>query len=178
MACSTADAAGGRIMLYADESRQGCELVDTYPGIVQIHIFYEGDLGANSVLFYAPTPDCWTDAVWIGDVIFDPWLAGLGDSHDSANGALINFRGCETGPVHIGYMSFQAMGRGEKCCTYEFEATTNNDVPGVIDCTSAFAAVETGALVVNPHGGCRCEDGNVVVATSETTWGHVKALYR
>lgn len=170
--------AGGRISLYASADGASCELVDTYPGVVTIHIYYEGDQDAQAVYFVAPTPECWTDAVWLADVIFDPWLAGLGDTHDLAKGALINLRGCRSGSLYLGYMTFQAMGRGEKCCTYHITGSQNEGGPGVIDCGYNLVGVDTGDLVVNPRGACRCQDGNIIVAVETSTWGQVKSLYR
>jgi hypothetical protein len=170
--------AGGKIALYADVDRTACELTDTYPGVVMIHMYYEGDQNARAVAFVAPTPDCWTDAVWLADVIVDPWLSGLGDTHDATNGTIINLLGCRTGDLYLGYMTFQAMGRGEKCCTYHIVGSENDGLAGVIDCDYNLLAVETGDLVINPRGACRCQDGNIIVATEQTTWGHVKALYR
>lgn len=177
--CAAAPAgAGGRIALYADADRQGCELVDVYPGVVQIHIFYEGDLAAQSVLFAAPTPECWKGAAWIGDVVFDPFLSGLGDTHDPAKGAMINLRGCRAAPVYLGYMSFMHEGRSRSCCIYEITGSQDTEDPSVIDCDGEIVAVETGDLLVNPNPGCGCSDGLIVVATERTTWGQVKSLYR
>ena len=176
--CAGTAVAGGKIALYADASRESCELIETFPTVVQLHLFYEGDFGAQSVLFVAPTPSCWHDTVWLADVIFDPYLAGLGDTHDGASGTLINLRGCRTGPIYLGYMSFQTMGRGESCCTYYITGSEQTPEPGVIDCANNFVAVETGALVVKPTGACRCVEGNIVVAVEETTWGQIKSLYR
>lgn len=179
LVCSALPArAGGRISLYADPTRSSCELVDVFPDVVQIHIFYEGDLGAQSVFFVAPTPGCWNDAVWLGDVILDPWLSGLGDTHDLAKGTLINLLGCNSGTLYLGYMSFHVMGHGKPCCPYEIVGSDIDGFPGVIDCGSNVVEVETGALMVNPNPSCGCVDGNIVVAVEETTWGRVKSLYR
>jgi hypothetical protein len=177
--CVAAPVLAGKIALYADPGRESCELVDVFPGVVQIHLFYEGDLGAQSVYLAAPTPECWTDAVWVGDVIMDQWRAGYGDTHDVTKGALILLLGCERGPLYLGYMSFQALGRGEACCAYEIVGTEIEGPPGVIDCTGDnFVVMETGDLVVNPGPGCACVNGNIIVAVEEQTWGRVKALYR
>jgi hypothetical protein len=178
-ACVVAPAyAGATISLYADPGRESCEVVDVYPGVVQLHLFYEGDLGAKAVAFVAPTPECWTDAVWLGDVIAEPWLPGVGDTHDEADGILVNLLGCHSGSVYLGYMSFQASGRGARCCAYEIVGSKTGGPPAVVDCNGALVAVETGDLVVNPSKGCGCVDGNIVVAVEASSWGRVKALYR
>lgn len=170
--------AGGRMALYADAGGTDCGIEDGAPGVVQIHMIYEGDQGAAAVAFAAPTPACWTGAVWVGDIIDAGWLAGLGDTHDLQKGTLVNLLGCYTGPVHLGLMSFVTQGKGQKCCRYEIIGSVNEGGPGVLDCATTFVAIETGPALINPKGSCRCGDDNALVAVDESTWGRVKSLYR
>lgn len=170
--------AGGRIALYADADGAHCTIQDHSPGIVEVHIVYEGDQEAGGVAFYAPTPACWTGAVWVGDIIDSDWLWGLGDTHDATKGTLVNLQGCRTGPLHLGLMNFVTSGQGEKCCRYEVSSSGDWEKPGVIDCGYNFVGLDTGDAVINATGSCGCGDDNALVAVEETTWGQVKSLYR
>jgi hypothetical protein len=177
--CGAAWAQGVRsLAFYGDEFRTRCDVVNTEQGLVDIHMFLTGSQNtANTVTFYAPTPDCWAGAAWIGDTINGAYLF-LGSTHNASYGITITFVGCRDLPVYLGKMSFLASG-SEPCCHYDVlpgQATLVNQLR-IIDCDGNPVEIPYTSVTINPDEGCPC-DGLLPVATEESTWGRVKSLYR
>ncbi|MDH5628229.1 MAG: hypothetical protein OEY69_08040, partial [Candidatus Krumholzibacteria bacterium] len=142
------------------------------------------------VLFGAQIPACWAGTTWIRDnpavqVIYpssmeDPvgdfWLA-LGDTQ-SPLGLSIAFKECLELPLYLGTIEF--MGGGPAPCC-EFAAThpsywDNFSTPAqVVDCNFNEHDAAGGSVKVSSGPTCPCQNA---LATEQTTWGRVKALYR
>jgi hypothetical protein len=176
--CGAADAQSpGRLLLCADETRTECAIVNDHPEVVTIHMFVVSNGGetANTVGFYAPTPSCWTGAIFLGDEINDDYLF-LGGTHDAVYGVAITFRGCRELPVRLGSMSFWAVG-SEPCCRYDVQGMPNSGKIELVDCASGLFEAPYTSVTINPGEDCECGSSSPL-ATEETTWGQLKALYR
>jgi hypothetical protein len=167
------------IGFFTDEFASSCEITNVTAEVIRIHMLVYGDAEtANTTVFYAPTPACW-NATWLGDEINDEYLF-LGSTHHSEWGVAITFTGCRTLPVRLGSMSFWAEG-STQCCTYKaYPAPIGaSGVIEVLRCEFPHEIVAAGheSVIINPNESCTCTP-STVVATEETTWGQVKALYR
>ena len=108
------------LRIFADEAGTNCEIINTQSEIVTIHMFLTGDGNtANTVTFSAPTPSCWSGAVWLWDDI-NPSYLWLGTTHDPTAGLTVTFVGCKNLPIYLGSMSFDASG-SELCFGLGFE---------------------------------------------------------
>jgi hypothetical protein len=165
------------LAFFADEAGTQCEVVNTRSEIVTINMFLYGwGRGASAVTFYAPTPACWTDALWLGDAINENYL-WLGSTHDSHAGLTVAFGGCKDLPLYLGSMSFAASG-SQPCCHYDvlpgLPATVNQ--LRIVDCDYNPVVIPYTSVTINPNAACPCGMGPV--ATEETSWSRLKALYR
>ena len=166
------------LAFYGDEYRTHCEIVNTEEQTVTIHMFLTGaGHTANTVTYYAPTPACWTGAVWLGDDINADYLF-LGNTHHTLYGITITFVGCEALPAYLGFMRFWASG-SDPCCHYDVfpgQAATVNQLR-IIECDGTPREIPYSSVTVNPDESCPCA-GMIPVVTWESTWGRVKSLYR
>ena len=177
---TTAAAGEYTVGFFADYEATSCEIYNTTPEIITIHMLLYGDAAtANLVTFYAPTPQCW-DAVWLGDEIADGYLF-LGSTHSLEFGLSVHFVGCEDLSARIGSMSFFASG-SDACCKYDaFGAPPS--VTGQVEAITCGVPVgsavvaDVESVTINPNAGCSCTASSVV-AVEETTWGQIKSLYQ
>lgn len=150
-----------------------CEIADPGGQVIQIHMVLEGTQLARAVSFFAPTPQCWPGATWLGDVVVSPYLKQNYSTH--VVGVIVNFLVCVEPPVYFGYMNFLASGQSEPCCEYVILPNTQNGELGIFDCGFDYVpGLESGAIV-NANQSCRCPRP---VAAEQSTWGRVKSLYR
>ena len=164
-----------RVSLWADASMNSCEIVDPGSGLVQVHMFHTGSQPASAVTFFAPTPQCWEGASWLGDVVASPFQK-VGVSTHSV-GILINYLACIQPPVYLGYMNFLVSGGAQPCCSYPVLPHTEDGVVLVLGytCGTDERVGAGGSAIVNANSSCRCP---MPLATEESTWGRVKSLYR
>ena len=165
---------GGRVALYADDQMQSCEIVDIHPGIVLVHVFHIGIPSSTGIQFYAPTPECWTGSVWLGDVF--PSNA-YGGTQNAWYGITLAHGACLNTPIYLGWMSFTTLGTGDRCCLYQVfppEGEPSGWI-AVVDCHDNKLAGGGRDAVINPDGSCPCD---LPVPTEQLTWGRIKSLYR
>jgi hypothetical protein len=165
---------GGRVELYPDAAMSSCSLVDDQAGVIQVHMFHTNMDYARSVVFAAPTPDCWSEATWLGDMVaFD---VNLGNTHDTHYGLAIGYSACVELPIYLGYMNYATSGTAEQCCVYRVIAATGTPSGEieVSDCNLQMHYGVGGELVINPNENCLCE---FPVPTQSSTWGKIKVLY-
>lgn len=167
------------LVLCADEDLSKCEVTNTVPEVVTIHMYLVGEgQTANSVFYYAPTPSCWTGAVFLGDDYADEFLP-LGSTHDAVYGLSLAFGQCRDLPVKLGSMTFWS-GGSEPCCYYEVLPTQAGHLGSaeIVTCPPYVAvAIDYRSVTINPDKGCTtC--AATTVASEETTWGRVKSLYQ
>jgi hypothetical protein len=163
-----------KIALYADAWGSDCSITDTAPGVVEVHMIHVGSVGSTGASFRAPMPACWMGAVWLGDVISPPFLI-IGTTQ--GNFIDVAYRTCVVSPIYIGKINFYGVGTGDPCCEYPVLPSYFPTVIAV-DCTPLFGPevpIGGGSVTINENSNCPC---NPPLATEETTWGRVKALYR
>jgi hypothetical protein len=163
-----------KIGLYADALGTDCSIADTGPGIIEVHMIHYGSEGSIGVSFRAPKPACWVGAIWVGDVLSEPFQA-LGGTQQAYYD--VGYAGCRVSPIHIGKMNYFSAGTSNPCCEYPVLPSYFPTVISV-DCQVPFGAevrIGAGKVTINENENCPC---NPPVAVEETTWGGVKALYR
>jgi len=178
----------GQLQLYADETGVDCIIPDTAPGLLTVYVYYFdyfGEEGISAIQFAAPKPDCFTNAVWLGDAT--PWPLSLGDSQlNDRRGWLIAFGGgawCQTPPVYLGSIMYLAQGLTPTCCPYpvvKAPGDVHPEFPGPIaaDCGEpepSVIGVAAGTSYINGDHTCPCI---WPVPVQERTWGGIKSLYR
>ena len=162
-----------RVSLWADASMNSCEIVDPGSGLVQVHMFHTGSQPARAVTFFAPTPQCWEGATWLGDVVASPFLKQGVSTHSV--GIQVNYLACLQPPVYLGYMNFILSGGAQPCCAYPVLPHIVDGAVLIIDCNFDERVGAGGSAIVNANSSCRCP---MPLATEESTWGRVKSLYR
>jgi len=173
--CVSAPRADDRIEFYADAAMSNCMITDVAPSpsFVQIHMFQTGTLPGTDVIFGARIPSCWVGATWLGDFFA---IEAIGNSTQSDFGVILLHGACQEPPVYLGYMNFFASGQGLPCCAYPAHPTIDNDIFAVRECGLGFnyRPLLARPAIINGNANCPCE---APLATEETTWGRVKALY-
>jgi hypothetical protein len=172
-ACGDAFGQFDEVSLWADPLMSSCEIVDPGSGLVQVHMFHTGSQPARAVTFFAPTPQCWEGATWVGDVVASPFQKGGATTH--AQGIFINYLDCIQPPIHLGYMNFVVSGGAQPCCSYPVLPQTVVGEVQVAGCDFSERSAVGGTAVVNANSSCRCPRP---LAVEASTWGRVKALYR
>jgi hypothetical protein len=168
----------GRIALAGSSDGSNCSIVDTEPGIVQVHILVLDVVGLLGIQFVAQKPECWTGATWLSDDV--PVPVHIGNTQDPTLGLSVAFGECLNSPVHVGTINYATKGTALPCCAYPIiKATGDNypeiDGPIVVLCSDPSRVAGIGVdVVINSEPQCPCQS---VVPVEKTTWGQVKALY-
>jgi hypothetical protein len=84
------------IALYSDAQFSDPHLGTEGTGLVSIYVVARSTTPLTAVQYWAPIPDCWQGATWIGDVNMFPITIG-----SSQTGISIGLGGCVTTPVHL-----------------------------------------------------------------------------
>lgn len=180
---TTAIAQNYRLEFHSDEALTSCELAVTSPGLIKVHMVVTGQGGPLAgVNFKALKPPCMRSAVWFADVWQQPTIRATAGNTQAVNGvdAILDCNPPPPNflrylPVYLGWIWFSVTEPTDPCCVYGPGPTPLQTTPTIWMCTDFFAMpMATRALVMNPNNSCRC-DGPV--ATHQTTWGAVKALY-
>lgn len=163
-------AQGGDIGVFADAGGIGCNIVDTAPGVLEVHVVHVYTDGATASLFAAPAPSCMTGVSWLSDEKVFPVTVG-----DSQTGVAVGYGACHDWPIHVLSIRYVTSGLSETCCMYPVipAANASSGRIEVVDCANELMFGHGLVSSVNAVGGCIC--GSVKV--EESTWGRVKALY-
>lgn len=181
---STAIAQNYRLEFHSDEALTSCELAVTSPGLIKVHMLVAGEGGPLAgVTFKAVKPACMRSAVWIADVWEQTTIRSIAGTTQHPNGvdALLD---CPPNippfvsrylPVYLGWIWFSVTEPTDPCCVYEPTKQPGDPFMVLIMCNdfSGFP-MTAGKLVMNANESCRCD---MPLATRQTTWGAVKALY-
>jgi hypothetical protein len=165
-----------KITLYADAAGTDCSVTETVPGLVSVYLFHVGLGRRRASFFTARKPDCWTGAVWVGDV-FPPGMAFIGNTQSDFS---VHYCDCRDLPTFIGTINYFVTSIGSSCCEYPVLPMSNPQIPGSVlthDCSVPFStlyAIGAGKVTINETEDCLCDPP---LAVEETTWGRVKALY-
>jgi len=165
------------VKFFADAGGTSCTVDANQPGMVSVHVFHTGSGPSSALLFAAYIPDCWPGAVWLGDVLAEPWLT-IGDTQQ-ALGLSIGYGECRPLPLYVGHIDFLAPGGTPACCelavTHPTSWTYYTEPVLATDCDFREWRGTGGRVVINANRTCLCEQP---LAVHESTWGRVKALYR
>jgi len=163
-----------KVELSGDNALASCAVAGDGGGLVAVHMFLTGTTDVTAVILRAPVPSCWAGAVWVGDQLAEPWLA-LGDSQADI-GLSIAFGECRSLPVYLGYINYFGVPASPCCELYAVGSPTQfNGTPGIANCSFVEYAATGGRVLINADSTCPCQQP---LATQQSTWGGVKALYR
>jgi hypothetical protein len=84
------------IALYSDAQFSDPHIGTEGPGLISIYVVARSSTPLTAVQYWAPIPDCWQGATWLGDINMFPISIG-----SSQAGMSVGFGGCVTTPVHI-----------------------------------------------------------------------------
>ena len=169
--------AQGRIDLVADPGGVSCNILDTAPGLVRVHMLVTQRLGVTAVQFAAPKPACWVGATWLLDEI--AFGVPIGDSQNNLPyGLAIGFGACLDSPIYLGAIVYLTQGQALPCCYYPVVKTEDTypeiPTPVMVTCDFEIDGIAGGHAIVNAQPGCSCDEP---VPVEQTTWGAMKALY-
>lgn len=185
-----ASAQSYKVEFSGDDASSQCALASNGVGLSSIHVVLTGSGGATAVVFGAEIPACWAGATWIsdntalpvvtpesqGDPEGDFWLA-IGNTQASI-GLSIAFKECVDLPLYLGTIEFMG-GAPAPCCAFPVthpSAWNDFATPAqVVDCNFDVHDAAGGSVRVSTGPGCECQQA---LATEQSTWGRVKALYR
>ena len=163
----------GVVGLYPDANASTRCLYDSETG--ELHVFVVHDrtapfLDAMYLRFSAPKPEC-LHATYLYDI---GGPGGAITSGNSQTGVEVSLLGCQPAPGagHVMTIVYAATGQTPTDCWYDVLPDHLGRLEAVGCDMSPYEVVSSTALV-NPS-----RPGLCVVATEETTWGQVKALYR
>jgi hypothetical protein len=179
VSASVASAQLGRIGIFSDNGGTNCAVSDTVPINTQIGVYvvHINTPGAKACQYKATQPSCFPH-IYLSDTYNFAVNIGttqVGISH--------GYGSCMAGNIWVARMNFLvvAPGTGGPCCVYPVEPDPNvTNCTGIciIDCNDLEVSDQVGQSGIlnasGPGGGCECSD---IIATRDTTWGGVKALY-
>ena len=156
------------IGIYEDQAGLDCEIADVGGGNKTFYIVHTTDaqpaLGSAWKLEWDPG----MTMTWVGDS--SPFFK-IGTAQD---GAQISYGACGSGlgKFMIDAVTMSSSGTSTPCSYFRLgpEPTRGRIV---IFCNLASVPFAAGEAIVNANGSCPCS-----VATRQSTWGSVKALYR
>ena len=166
---SAQNSPAGSIGLFDDKGGANCNVFDMTPGFFSIEVVHVFHLGATAVEFAAVWPGCNGGTVHVGDT---PRPIGV-TIGNSQTGVSVGYGQCVPFTASALTMNFFNIGvNSETCCTYSVGVHPGTGVVTMVDCGQVLRVPTTGSANINPDSGCMCD-----IATHETTWGHIKAIY-
>lgn len=171
-----AQAPGGTVALYSDEAYTDCTLPDTVSTARSVYVVHKNTAGATSVQFRVVTGGEFT-GVYVGHTT--PFSNVLGDP---LSGFTVGYDACLSSDILITAMTWSCSGDSPPCAWLEVVAASGQSGATVqtVDCTGTPLAGDGAVMSVNPLTGvCLGPTGCIKpLPVDQTTWGHVKALYR
>jgi hypothetical protein len=180
-----------KLEFFADEGLSICELTMNTAGLVKVHMVVTGPGNFRGISFKAPKPACMTNATWIADIWQQPGMeVYVGNTQQADDYGVDVVFTCSPLPRYLGWIWYNVAGPASSCCAYAPAPGAGNGFivfPGYLHLmlfstcnVNEIAYLQqvpaaTKGLIVNPNETCRC---NLPVATRQSTWGGVKALYR
>jgi len=173
----------GTLLLSAFPFTPFCKLQDS-PGIVTVYIFHGLTPGALGSRFKLASSSGVT-MTYVSETINMPAYAGT-----TQTGISICYGGCTMGQFIIASVSYLAYGTGSPCGSLQIVPHPAAQTVDGISCTGSPELLEVQDMYVGPGmASCGCPSAHVFpgtpstqscgpVATSSSTWGAIKALYR
>jgi hypothetical protein len=176
--CSGA-AIADSIGIYADPAGASCSLNPTAFGLLSIYLIHDSNPGATVSKFKV------NDLLGLGAPIGTSVTAGFPNIGTYTTGIEIGYTACRNGKILLGSMSYFYQLQPMSCLNHaEVVAHPASEIAGeviYVDCGQPFGTIHT-AVGGRAWGGPNSEQcGGCLpptVATSESTWGGIKALYR
>jgi hypothetical protein len=166
----------GLLHLYSEYNGSTCFAVDRSPGTLTVYVYHDaiGPDGAAGSYFRIVTGGGFT-----GEYLSESYgsHATLGSMRDGIH--VIYDGACLDGPVWVAQISYTTYGTSPSC-SYVAIVAHPDAASGMIevdDCNYALHATPVSELRLMINWGWSCQPW-CIVATEETTWGKVKALYR
>ena len=160
----------GNITLFADPAANSCSITDQAEGpftVYVIHVNMSGFAWSD----FRVTESSGFLATYVSETV--ETLNHVGDFRSGIN---VAYGSCVDGPLLLGTITYEGHGTSQPC-SYLDVVPWRFPWVDTQDCNfQSFAAPPLGKLCVNPQPGL-CEPW-CSVATEQTTWGGVKALYR
>ncbi len=155
--------------LYADQTGLNCQVTDTVAGIKRVYVVHTNSNGATGSEFLVDTSTS-TMSLIVASV-----PAGMLSIGNSDTGISIAYQECKLGTFLVLTLTFDNFGTTAPCSRLRLLEDPTAFPPQRIyaDCGSLPHAFPGGQAIVNVDGTCPCN-----VATEQTTWGTIKALYR
>jgi hypothetical protein len=176
LAASPALAQWGDISAYNDQAGTNCNVSDVGAAIHDVFIVLKHNTsGVTAARFKVENL---TTMAQIGEQAA-PGTLTIGTA---AAGIDVAFTTCQAFDAYLMKVTYFGSGSSAPCSYINVLAHPGSQVPGetvIVDCTLPFGvvrAVPRGQAIVNPGpppAQCDCN-----VASSESTWGAIKALYR
>jgi hypothetical protein len=183
--CVTAVSAqtGGTLGLFAEAEGLLCSSSDD-PGVLFLYVVHSNaTVEASSSWFSVPTPACATGVSYVGSTpsTIGEFVSVIGDVQ---TGAIVLYADCyETGAgLWILTISYISSGSAQPCCAFAIQPATYLGAPSDPDPGMGSACIAPPDLMeypvnvrpffLNDNATCTC-----TVATEQTTWSGLKALY-
>ena len=156
--------------LFADNTGLSCSVTDLVDGAIKrVYVVHVNSVGASGSEFLVDTSAS-TMSLFVAAV-----PAGMLSIGASDTGISIAYQECRIGTFLVLTLTFDAFGTTAPCSYLRMlpDPTAASPVRIWNDCVSIPHDFPGGVAIVNADGTCPCN-----VATEETTWGTIKALYR
>lgn len=162
----------GHIGIYSDPGWSSCELIDDTFTPVTLYVVHRAPAGATGIQFRlqrSPEFYCFPSSE------SSPFQFTIGDSETGIGFA---YGQCLTGDILLLTITLTCHGVSAPCSYFEVLPDPAYGTGTIVaaDCATPFAnqsQVTGGRLYANPDDSCTC-----AVATRESSWGRIKALYR
>ena len=176
--------AGDILYVSAFPVAQFCRVQDS-PGIVTVYLFHIASPGTLTTRFrLASSPG--VTMTYVSEAINVPLHSG-----GTQTGLTICYGDCTVGELLIASVSYMAYGTGSACGSLQIVPHPGAQTVDSIDCAGIPQAVRIEDASVGPGlGSCGCPRAHAFsgtpggyltcepVATSPSTWGAIKSLYR
>lgn len=163
--------AQGRIGIFGDTAGTNCAVVDNATALLVFQVVHINSPGATAGEYAAPIPACFTGS-YVSDAAVKPINLG-----NTQTGVSTPYSACESGNIHIMTINTFAMGTTPNCCIYPVIPHPINGL-NMTDCGTPFPTKVPlpgqSGIINSVAPGCECAD---IVATQNSTWGGVKALW-
>jgi hypothetical protein len=169
----------GYIGVFADPLGTSCEFDEVFPGVIQVYIVHIDAPEAIAAQFMIAQSDKFKGS-YLGEAAGVPNII-VGNSQTGISAA---YGECKPSPIHILTISYFVDGTSDPCSYLEVVPDPANIYGGIlmVDCADNVIVLDAGGRlnfnVAAAAQECHCGDPSAVLPAEDTTWGHVKALYR
>jgi hypothetical protein len=167
----------GSLGVYSDQAGTSCDITDLNLEVVTAYILHVNADEANTSQFKLQQDTANINMTFLGGQV-NPSYLSLGTLE---NGILITYGGCRTSfefPLTLVTLTWFGTGTTTSCAKVSIvgDPLAASGEVEVVDCSSnkiVLGPVAGSAMVHSTPGACNCD-----VATHETSWSQIKALYQ